>query len=158
MTKLLHANLLAHFIFFFTPNYIKNSEIMFVLCDIHIIGGNWSNLQSICQAGDFWKVEGGTDSTFPNLWNMEEGAPFPDTQTQSFICSSIWEKWSSLCLLGAAEKGSQGCWIWCPTTSVWLEEGGSFGFKGKIELANTYFECLYNVSNVDGVSQLRIQT
>ena len=26
-----------------------------------------------------------------------------------------------------------------PTTSVWPEEGGSFGFKGKIELANTYF-------------------
>ena len=27
-------------IFFFTPNYIKNSEIMFVLCDIHISGEN----------------------------------------------------------------------------------------------------------------------
>ena len=37
MTKLLHANLLAYFTFLI-PSYIKNSEIMFVLCDIHILG------------------------------------------------------------------------------------------------------------------------
>jgi len=82
--------------FFFTPNYIMNSEIMFVLCDIHILGENWSNLQSICQGGDFWKVEeGATDSTSRKLWNMKEEAPFPfpDTQTQAFICPAVREKW-----------------------------------------------------------------